>query len=83
MTSLVAAGRFARTLSSLMMISSGADIFSEPQQREISGVIASSKGLRGTPSVSWIKSFEPIEKPSKRSAKAAARMAFEGISHIT
>jgi GNAT superfamily N-acetyltransferase len=38
---------------------------------------------RSTPSVSWVRSLLPIEKPSKRSANSAARMMLDGISAIT
>ena len=38
---------------------------------------------RSTPSVSCVRSFEPIEKPSKISAKRSARRMFDGISAIT
>jgi len=30
-----------------------------------------------TPRVGWVKSFEPIEKLSKTSAKSSARMTFD------
>jgi len=35
------------------------------------------------PRVSCVRSFEPMEKPSKISAKSSAKITFEGISHIT
>ena len=34
------------------------------------------------PNVSWVKSLEPIEKPSKYSKNCSANNAFDGISHI-
>ena len=34
---------------------------------------------RSTPRASWVRSLLPIENPSKRSAKAFARITFEGI----
>ena len=33
--------------------------------------------------MSCVRSLEPIEKPSKRSANSSARITLEGISHIT
>src|SRR3546814_3764245 len=44
---------------------------------------ASSSESRSTPSVSWVRSFEPIEKPSNRSANAFASTTLDGISHMT
>jgi len=38
---------------------------------------------RSTPSVSWVRSFEPIEKPSNTSANSSAIRMFDGISAIT
>ena len=38
---------------------------------------------RSSPRVSWVRSLEPIEKPSKRSAKASALITLLGNSHIT
>ena len=35
------------------------------------------------PKVNWVKSFEPIENPSKISKNFSAKITFEGISHIT
>src|SRR5690606_35436659 len=37
---------------------------------------------RSRPSVSWVRSLEPIEKPSKISRNSSASSAFEGTSHI-
>src|SRR5690606_30002112 len=37
---------------------------------------------RSRPTVSWVMSLEPIEKPSKISRNSSASRAFEGISHI-
>ena len=37
---------------------------------------------RSRPSESWVRSFEPIEKPSKCLRKSSASSAFDGISHI-
>jgi hypothetical protein len=37
---------------------------------------------RSRPRVSWVRSFEPMEKPSKYSRNCSARMALLGISHI-
>src|SRR5690242_10053667 len=48
-----------------------------------SNVVAMSPpASRSTPSVSCVRSFEPIEKPSKYSRKRSASSAFDGISHI-
>jgi hypothetical protein len=44
---------------------------------------ASSPESRSTPSVSCVRSFDPIENPSNRLANSSARITFEGISHIT
>ena len=38
---------------------------------------------RSTPSVSWVRSFEPIEKPSKSSENSSISSTLFGISHIT
>ena len=38
---------------------------------------------RSTPSTSWVRSLEPIEKPSKSAANSSARIALAGISAIT
>ena len=38
---------------------------------------------RSTPSTSCVRSFEPIEKPSKSSANSSTRMTLVGISHMT
>jgi hypothetical protein len=38
---------------------------------------------RSTPRISCVRSLEPIEKPSKISANASARITLLGISHIT
>jgi hypothetical protein len=38
---------------------------------------------RSTPSTNWLRSFEPIEKPSKRRAKASTWTTLLGISHMT
>ena len=38
---------------------------------------------RSTPSVSWVRSFEPMEKPSNSSANRSIRITLFGISHIT
>ena len=38
---------------------------------------------RSSPSVSCVRSFDPIEKPSKTSANSSARMTLLGISHMT
>ena len=43
---------------------------------------ATSPESRSSPSVSWVRSFEPIEKPSKRSRNSAASTALLGTSHI-
>ena len=43
---------------------------------------ATSAESRSRPSVSWVMSFEPIEKPSKCSRNSSGTAAFEGISHI-
>ena len=37
---------------------------------------------RSRPSVSWVKSFEPIEKPSKYCKNCSASKALAGSSHI-
>ncbi|MNT05273.1 hypothetical protein D3C72_1398880 [compost metagenome] len=37
---------------------------------------------RSRPSVSWVMSLEPIEKPSKNCRNSSARMALDGTSHI-
>ena len=34
-----------------------------------------------TPRTSWVRSFEPMEKPSKISANSFARTMLEGIGH--
>src|SRR5437016_2413197 len=47
-----------------------------------SNASATSPESRSRPSVSWVRSFEPIEKPSKCSRNCSARIAFEGSSHI-
>ncbi|MNT40169.1 hypothetical protein D3C72_1764660 [compost metagenome] len=37
---------------------------------------------RSRPRVSWVRSLEPMEKPSKNSRNSSARMALDGSSHI-
>jgi hypothetical protein len=53
-----------------------------PDHRRIGSLNSSdsSPESRSTPSVSWVRSFEPMEKPSKRSANSSARMTLDGIS---
>src|SRR3989344_9070667 len=38
---------------------------------------------RSSPSVSWVRSLEPIDMPSNSFRNSSARMALEGISHMT
>ncbi|MOA03514.1 hypothetical protein D3C78_1230240 [compost metagenome] len=37
---------------------------------------------RSRPRVSWVRSLEPIEKPSKNSRNSSASSALDGSSHI-
>ena len=44
---------------------------------------ATSAESRSTPRQSWVRSFDPIENPSKISAYSSARKTLEGNSAIT
>jgi transcriptional regulator GlxA family with amidase domain len=63
----------------------GDGLFDHPQNRRVAFLEESDNSplSRSTPSVSWVRSFDPMEKPSKRSANSSARITFDGISVMT